>query len=149
MTNDTDGQFQSFELLLNGAPNILKEALCLKGDNKSDVIANFNKVDGELSYFGTSDDQKFQIYRILALIYHLANIHFENIKGEDGCKLTPSSSEFFEASAHIIGIQKADLKEFLTTQNVQIKADTIKYVLIGINKLIFIKIIRNNLSRNL
>lgn len=149
MTNDNYGQFQIFKLLLNGAPNILKEVLYLKGNDKSDAIANFNKADGELSCFGVSDDQKFQIYRILALIYHLANIHFEDIKEEDGCKLTPSSLEFFEAAAHIVGVQKEDLKEFLTTENFQTKADAIKYVYTSMKKLIFIRINWNNPPQNL
>lgn len=116
---------------MNGAPNTSKKVLHLKDENESDMIANFNKADVELSGLGLSNDQKFHIYRVVALVYHLANIHFEDIEEEEGCKLTPSSSKFFKAAALIIGIQEDDLDTFFTTLNLQISAaDAIKFVCI-------------------
>ncbi|KRT78219.1 Myosin head, partial [Oryctes borbonicus] len=70
---------------------------------------------------GISDDDKLQIYTMVAAVLHLGNIEFEDDPEDTrgGCRVKQSGGNSLSISSSLLGIDASELKQALTSRVMQ------------------------------
>lgn len=86
-----------------------------------DDVRDFSVCDSAMNHLGMSEDERFSVYTIVASVLHLGNIAFED-NHEDtkgGCMINVGSEKSLQISAVLLGVEKEELREALTTRVMQ------------------------------
>ncbi|CAM4533743.1 unconventional myosin-VI isoform X1 [Caretta caretta] len=110
-TKDTDKQI----LQNRKSPEYLK-AGSLK-DPLLDDHGDFNRMCTAMKKIGLDDEEKLDLFRVVAGVLHLGNIDFEEAGSTSGgCILKNKSSQSLECCAELLGLDQDDLRVSLTTR---------------------------------
>ncbi|XP_061177543.1 unconventional myosin-VI-like isoform X4 [Saccostrea echinata] len=86
-----------------------------------DDVRDFQVCDSAMTHLGVSNEDKHSIYTLVASVLHLGNIMFEenmdDTKG--GCKVGSSSETSLSTASTLLGLNKEELQESLTTRIMQ------------------------------
>ncbi|XP_074007079.1 unconventional myosin-VI isoform X3 [Numenius arquata] len=108
---DTDKQI----LQNRKSPEYLK-AGSLK-DPLLDDHGDFNRMCTAMKKIGLDDDEKLDLFRVVAGVLHLGNIDFEEAGSTSGgCALRPRSQPSLERCAALLGLEEEDLRGSLTSR---------------------------------
>ncbi|XP_044532059.1 unconventional myosin-VI isoform X3 [Gracilinanus agilis] len=108
---DTDKQI----LQNRKSPEYLK-AGSLK-DPLLDDHGDFNRMCTAMKKIGLGDEEKLDLFRVVAGVLHLGNIDFEETGSTSGgCNLKNKSSQSLEYCAELLGLDQDDLRVSLTTR---------------------------------
>lgn len=92
-----------------------------RGENQSRKPENLEAVDSALARAGINNEQRLQIYKILAAILHLGNIVFEEKISTEKCRISELTKKHFECSAHLLNIEPRLLEIALLTRTIEPK----------------------------
>ncbi|CAM5131794.1 unnamed protein product [Natator depressus] len=110
-TKDTDKQI----LQNRKSPEYLR-AGSLK-DPLLDDHGDFNRMCTAMKKIGLDDEEKLDLFRVVAGVLHLGNIDFEEAGSTSGgCILKNKSSQSLECCAELLGLDQDDLRVSLTTR---------------------------------
>ncbi|XP_072498748.1 unconventional myosin-VI isoform X4 [Notamacropus eugenii] len=110
-TKDTDKQI----LQNRKSPEYLK-AGSLK-DPLLDDHGDFNRMCTAMKKIGLGDEEKLDLFRVVAGVLHLGNIDFEETGSTSGgCNLKNKSTQSLECCAELLGLDQEDLRVSLTTR---------------------------------
>ncbi|KYO28038.1 unconventional myosin-VI isoform X2 [Alligator mississippiensis] len=110
-TKETDKQI----LQNRKSPEYLK-AGSLK-DPLLDDHGDFNRMCTAMRKIGLDDEEKLDLFRVVAGVLHLGNIDFEEAGSTSGgCTLKNKSSKSLEYCAELLGLDEDDLRVSLTTR---------------------------------
>ncbi|XP_043272163.1 myosin heavy chain 95F isoform X2 [Venturia canescens] len=104
---------------------------CSKGslnDPILDDVEGFNAIDQALTRLGLTDDERMQIYTMVAAVLHLGNIVFED-NPEDtkgGSRISASSERAVYMSAKLLGVDPEELRQALVSKVMQTSRGGIK-----------------------
>lgn len=78
-------------------------------------------MDAALSRMGLSDDEKLQMYTLVAAVLHLGNIEFEDDPEDTrgGCRAKQSREKSLTIASTLLGIDPSELKQALTSRVMQ------------------------------
>ncbi|XP_068923092.1 unconventional myosin-VI isoform X2 [Petaurus breviceps papuanus] len=108
---DTDKQI----LQNRKSPEYLK-AGSLK-DPLLDDHGDFNRMCTAMKKIGLGDEEKLDLFRVVAGVLHLGNIDFEETGSTSGgCNLKNKSTQSLECCAELLGLDQDDLRVSLTTR---------------------------------
>lgn len=87
-------------------------------DQLIDDLKCYQQTDCALSNFGLSDQEKRDIYSIVAAVLHLGNISFEDDLEDSrgGCRIEASSERALETTARLMGLDKELLRQSLVSR---------------------------------
>ncbi|XP_032999159.1 unconventional myosin-VI isoform X2 [Lacerta agilis] len=110
-TKETDKQI----LQNRKSPQYLKSG-SLK-DPLLDDHGDFNRMCTAMKKIGLDDEEKLDLFRVVAGVLHLGNIDFEEAGSTSGgCTLKNKSSQSLECCAELLGLDQDDLRVSLTTR---------------------------------
>ncbi|KAJ6665842.1 hypothetical protein lerEdw1_001314 [Lerista edwardsae] len=113
-TKETDKQI----LQNRKSPEYLKSG-SLK-DPLLDDHGDFNRMCTAMKKIGLDDEEKLDLFRVVAGVLHLGNIDFEEAGSTSGsisgCTLKNKSSQSLEYCAELLGLDQDDLRVSLTTR---------------------------------
>ncbi|XP_061479148.1 unconventional myosin-VI isoform X5 [Rhineura floridana] len=110
-TKETDKQI----LQNRKSPQYLKSG-SLK-DPLLDDHGDFNRMCTAMKKIGLDDEEKLDLFRVVAGVLHLGNINFEEAGSTSGgCTLKNKSSQSLEYCAELLGLDQDDLRVSLTTR---------------------------------
>lgn len=90
-------------------------------DTLLDDVEDFDSLNGALSRLGLSDNEKLQIYTMVAAVLHLGNIEFEE-NPEDtrgGCRVAKSKEKSLVVASKLLGIDPSELTQALESRVMQ------------------------------
>ncbi|XP_009075198.1 PREDICTED: unconventional myosin-VI isoform X2 [Acanthisitta chloris] len=97
------------------SPEYLKEG-SLK-DPLLDDHGDFKRMCTAMKKIGLDDEEKLDLFRVVAGVLHLGNIDFEEAGSTSGgCTLRPQSQPALERCATLLGLDQDDLRGSLTTR---------------------------------
>ncbi|XP_049751887.1 unconventional myosin-VI isoform X4 [Elephas maximus indicus] len=97
------------------SPECLK-AGCLK-DPLLDDHGDFIRMCTAMKKIGLDDEEKLDLFRVVAGVLHLGNIDFEEAGSTSGgCNLKNKSTQSLEYCAELLGLDQDDLRVSLTTR---------------------------------
>lgn len=107
--------------------NERKSAQHLKEGHLSDSIVNdlseFAAMDRALEHFGVTNEDKLDIYKIVAAVLHLGNINFEESPNDShgGCRVMEDSDSqaALKDAAQLLGVDVDQLQQCLQTRIMQ------------------------------
>lgn len=91
-------------------------------DSIVDDLEDFRATDRSLAHFGVSDQDKINIYQIVAGILHLGNVIFEDSPDDTkgGCRIQDGpGKESLRRAAHLLGIDVGELAQCLLSRVMQ------------------------------
>ncbi|XP_063168928.1 unconventional myosin-VI isoform X1 [Candoia aspera] len=110
-TKETDKQI----LQNRKSPEYLKSG-SLK-DPLLDDHGDFNRMCTAMKKIGLNDEEKLDLFRVVAGVLHLGNIDFEEAGSTSGgCTLKNKSAQSLEYCAKLLGLDQDDLRVSLTTR---------------------------------
>ncbi|XP_027708716.1 unconventional myosin-VI isoform X1 [Vombatus ursinus] len=108
---DTDKQ-----ILQNRKSPEYRKAGSLK-DPLLDDHGDFNRMCTAMKKIGLDDEEKLDLFRVVAGVLHLGNIDFEETGSTSGgCNLKNKSTQSLECCAELLGLDQDDLRVSLTTR---------------------------------
>ncbi|XP_066468551.1 unconventional myosin-VI isoform X2 [Tiliqua scincoides] len=82
-----------------------------------DDHGDFNRMCTAMKKIGLDDEEKLDLFRVVAGVLHLGNIDFEEAGSTSGgCTLKNKSSQSLEYCAELLGLDQDDLRVSLTTR---------------------------------
>lgn len=86
-----------------------------------DDINDFIATDSALKHFDVNENERFEIYKIVAAVLHLGNISFEESPEDShgGCRVSRTSNGSLEIAAKLIGIDPDELQQSLLSRVMQ------------------------------
>ncbi|XP_042295769.1 unconventional myosin-VI isoform X3 [Sceloporus undulatus] len=110
-TKETDKQI----LQNRKSPEYLK--LGSLKDPLLDDHGDFNRMCTAMKKIGLDDEEKLDLFRVVAGVLHLGNINFEEAGSTSGgCTLKNKSTQSLEYCAELLGLDQDDLRVSLTTR---------------------------------
>lgn len=102
-----------------------------KGSLKDPIIDDydhFQKLDQALTRLGLSDEKKFEIYSLVAVVLHLGNISFEEMPDDvrGGCQVSEASEKSLKISSQLLGVDETELRQALVSRVMQSKGGGFK-----------------------
>uniref|UniRef100_A0A1B0C2W7 Myosin motor domain-containing protein n=1 Tax=Glossina palpalis gambiensis TaxID=67801 RepID=A0A1B0C2W7_9MUSC len=102
-----------------------------KGPLKDPIIDDYNhfqNLDKALGRLGLSEEQKLEIYSLVAAVLHLGNICFEEIPDDarGGCQVSESSEKSLTTTCHLLGVDCDELRQALVSRVMQSKGGGFK-----------------------
>ncbi|XP_012266629.2 myosin heavy chain 95F-like isoform X2 [Athalia rosae] len=97
-----------------------------------DDVEGFNTIDEALARLGMTDDERMEIYTMIAAVLHLGNITFED-NPEDakgGSRITSDSEISVVTSASLLGVDPDELRQALISKVMQTSRGGIKGTII-------------------
>jgi len=90
-------------------------------DTMLDDVEDFTNMDNALSRLGLNDDERLNIYTMVASVLHLGNVAFED-NPEDkkgGCKVCANSEKSLTIAARLMGVDPGELRQALVSRVMQ------------------------------
>lgn len=90
-------------------------------DTLLDDVEDFAALDGALSRLGLNENERLQIYTMVAAVLHLGNIEFEE-NPEDtrgGCRVAKSKEKSLMIASKLLGIDPSELMQALESRVMQ------------------------------
>uniref|UniRef100_A0A8C4QSW8 Myosin VIb n=1 Tax=Eptatretus burgeri TaxID=7764 RepID=A0A8C4QSW8_EPTBU len=84
-----------------------------------DDLCDYKRMCSAMQRIGLNESEKLDLFRVVAGVLHLGNIHFEETGSSSGCGLTLSSEQCLECCAELLGLDQEDLCESLTCRVMQ------------------------------
>ncbi|KAM9001676.1 unconventional myosin-VI isoform X3 [Sarcophilus harrisii] len=82
-----------------------------------DDHGDFNRMCTAMKKIGLGDEEKLDLFRVVAGVLHLGNIDFEETGSTSGgCNLKNKSTQSLECCAELLGLDQDDLRVSLTTR---------------------------------
>uniref|UniRef100_G3T1H2 Unconventional myosin-VI n=1 Tax=Loxodonta africana TaxID=9785 RepID=G3T1H2_LOXAF len=104
------------QILQNRKRNQQVQAGCLK-DPLLDDHGDFIRMCTAMKKIGLDDEEKLDLFRVVAGVLHLGNIDFEEAGSTSGgCNLKNKSTQSLEYCAELLGLDQDDLRVSLTTR---------------------------------
>ncbi|XP_025097283.1 unconventional myosin-VI-like isoform X2 [Pomacea canaliculata] len=125
--------YHIFYRLCAGAPEDLRQKLklappdrfqylklgCLH-DAVIDDVRDFQVCNEAMSKMGVSDADKLAIFMLVAAVLHLGNVMFEeNQDAKGGCKVTAGAEDSLTTAAGLLGVDREELRDSLTSRVMQ------------------------------
>ncbi|KAK6628369.1 hypothetical protein RUM43_002181 [Polyplax serrata] len=87
-------------------------------DPMLDDFKDFTSMDQALSRLGLTDQNKLDIYTIVAAVLHLGNVTFEDNPQDSkgGCQVCPVSEKSLVTAATLLGVDKGELRQALVSK---------------------------------
>ncbi|GFU35915.1 myosin heavy chain 95F [Nephila pilipes] len=113
---------QDTEKLLN--KDSISSDQCQKGslhDPMLDDIRNFIALDKALNNMGLSENERQNIYTVVAAVLHLGNVSFEDNPDDckGGCRLAPGAAEILIIISSLLGVDAQYLRQSLLSRVMQ------------------------------
>lgn len=86
-----------------------------------DDVDGFTALDKALSRLGLSENEKLQIYTMVAAVLHLGNVEFED-NPEDtrgGCRVAKGKEKSLDIASKLLGIDASELTQALESRVMQ------------------------------
>lgn len=100
-------------------------------EKSSNNMNDFNMINANLEYFGISAEKKILLYSVLAAILNVGNIKFDTCASNDEqCSIPDESQEILNNVALLLGVNKAELEDALTTRTMEVLNSQIRYIYI-------------------
>ncbi|KAK2494337.1 hypothetical protein MC885_017199, partial [Smutsia gigantea] len=98
-----------------------KSPECLKAGSLKDPLlddhGDFIRMCTAMKRIGLDDEEKLDLFRVVAGVLHLGNIDFEEAGSTSGgCNLKNKSAQSLEHCAELLGLEEEDLRGSLTTR---------------------------------
>lgn len=90
-------------------------------DTLLDDVEDFGNLDKALARMGITENERFEIYRLVAAVLHLGNVTFED-NPEDtkgGCRVADSSEKYLLMVSKLIGLDAIELRQALVSRVMQ------------------------------
>lgn len=122
--------YHVFYRLCSGAPQQIKSKLgitkaedflylkqgSIKDKNLDDAV-DFDRMDESMNKVGFSEDEKANIFKVVAVVLHIGNIAFEDSGDKDGGSMVSSKSKnALNFAAQLLDVSPEELKMSLTTR---------------------------------
>ncbi|GFS73987.1 myosin heavy chain 95F [Trichonephila clavipes] len=113
---------QETEKMLN--KDSISSDQCQKGslhDPMLDDIRNFLALDKALNNMGLSENERQNIYTVVAAVLHLGNVSFEDNPDDckGGCRLAPGAAEILLIISSLLGVDAQYLRQSLLSRVMQ------------------------------
>lgn len=80
---------------------------------------NFQNFDTAINRLGLGTAVKLGIWQIIAGLYALNSVEFQNDDATDDCTISPSSQQLLDLSAKLLSLNKNTLADVLTTRSIK------------------------------
>lgn len=89
-------------------------------DTILDDVRDFQRTHTALGHLGLSDEDRLMVYATIAAVLHLGNISFEDSGDtKDGCRISKKSEASLLLTSALMGVDKDELREALTSRIMQ------------------------------
>ncbi|XP_071051192.1 myosin heavy chain 95F isoform X2 [Onthophagus taurus] len=90
-------------------------------DNLLDDVEDFNNLDLALGRIGLNEEERTQVYVMVAAVLHLGNVEFEDDPDDTrgGCRVKQSKEKSLIIASKLLGIDHVELKQALTSRVMQ------------------------------
>ncbi|XP_029180635.2 unconventional myosin-VI-like [Acropora millepora] len=86
-------------------------------DKNLDDVADYRRMDDSMNKVGFSDEEKANIFKVIAAVLHVGNISFEDSADKDGGSMVSSkSNKSLNFAAQLLNVSSEELKMSLTTR---------------------------------
>lgn len=86
-------------------------------DKNLDDVADYRRMDDSMNKVGFSDEEKANIFKVIAAVLHVGNISFEDSADKDGGSMVSSkSNKSLNFAAQLLNVSPEELKMSLTTR---------------------------------
>ncbi|XP_074625951.1 unconventional myosin-VI-like [Acropora palmata] len=86
-------------------------------DKNLDDVADYRRMDDSMNKVGFSDEEKANIFKVVAAVLHVGNISFEDSADKDGGSMVSSkSNKSLNFAAQLLNVSPEELKMSLTTR---------------------------------
>lgn len=80
----------------------------------------FEVIDSTLTQFGLLEEQKIALYKVIAVIFHLGNVDFQD--HSEGCQIIETGKKSLHNAANLLGIDTETLAESIMTRSINEKS---------------------------
>lgn len=122
--------YHVFYRMCSGAPQQMKSKLAITKaedflylkqgsikDKSLDDAADYRRMDDSMNKVGFSEEEKANIFKVVAAVLHVGNIAFEESGDKDGGSVVSSTSnKSLNFAAQLLDVSPAELKMSLTTR---------------------------------
>lgn len=84
------------------------------------TFQDFGAVDKALIEVGLTNEERIQIYKIVAAILHLGNVQFEENSLMEGCRVADNTTDHLSYAAQLLGIEEKRIEMSLLTRKMEI-----------------------------
>lgn len=119
-----EGQSETLDLRDPKRFRYLNQSTCFTVADQPDEAKEFADTVKAFDTVGISKEFQADLFRLVAAVLHLGNVSFEESKDGEGCEITDKTAQYhLSKTAELLGVDKDDLEEALTTRKIKTVGD--------------------------